>query len=208
MGDILKNLGSTVLAGTERAEYDFYSTDPQAVNDLLAKMPELGKRGLKVLEPCAGIGTIADRYTTITKNEVDMYDIVQRRDDIICSDYMDVDAFGKYDLIITNFPYKNATKANPIGFNQLLNKALNDVKPGGYVASFQKLLQLESKKRYEEIYGRRKPEIIFVYSHRMKCFKNGDTSQIANSAVAYSWAVWHKDMDGFFSKDTKLDWIY
>lgn len=208
MGDILKNLGSTVLAGVERAEYDFYSSDPQAVNDLLAKMPELGKRGLKVLEPCAGIGTIADRYTTITKNEVDMYDIVQRRDDIICSDYMDVDAFGKYDLIITNFPYKNATKTNPIGFNQLLNKALNDVKPGGYVASFQKLLQLESKKRYEEIYGRRKPEIIWVYSHRMKCFKNGDISQIANSAVAYSWVVWHKDMDGFFSKDTRLDWIY
>jgi len=28
MGDILKNLGSTVLAGVERAEYDFYSTDP------------------------------------------------------------------------------------------------------------------------------------------------------------------------------------
>lgn len=208
MADIMKNLGSTVLAGVERAEWDFYSTDKQAVNDLLGKIPQLGERGLKVLEPAAGIGSIADRYKLITKNDVDMYDIVSRREDILECDYMKLDAYNKYDLIITNFPYKNATKASPIGFSQLINKALNDIKPGGYVASFQKLLQLESKSRYEEIYGKKKPEWIFVYSHRMKCYKNGDEKEVYNSAVAYSWVVWHKDENGFFSKETKLDWIY
>lgn len=208
MEKIMRTLGSTILANKERADWDFYATDPQAVNDLLAKMPELGEKGLKVLEPCAGIGTLADRYTTITKNEVDMYDICARREDIIEMDYMKLDCKNKYDLILTNFPYQEATAKQPVGFTQLLNKALNDIKPGGYVCSFQRLLQLESKKRYEGIYGKRPPSRIWVYSHRVACYENGDLNKKMSSAIAYCWVVWHKDMDGFFSKNTILDWIY
>lgn len=208
MSDSLKTLGSTTLNKTERADYDFYSTDPQAVNDLLAKFPQFKERGLNVLEPCAGIGTLADRYISLTGNEVTMTDIVSRRQDIIEIDYMDYEAYNRFDLIITNFPFKEATKDCPRGFSELLNKALNDIRPGGYVCSFQRLLQLESKKRYEKIYGRRRPSQILVYSHRMKCFKNGDKNQIHNNAIAYSWAIWHKDEEGFFTDETKLDWIY
>lgn len=64
-------------------------------------------------------------------------------------DYMDLDCAGVYDLIITNLPYKSSTAKNPIGFSELLIKALKDVAPDGYVCSFQRLLSLESKKRYE-----------------------------------------------------------
>ena len=191
-----------------RPEYDFFATDPQAVNDLLTKMPELKQQGLKVLEPCAGGGAIADRYSKLTGNQVDMYDICSRREDIIEMDYMNLECKDKYDIIITNFPYKEATLKEPIGFSQLLLKALHDIKPGGYVCSFQRLLQLESKKRYEKIYGRYKPLKIFVYSHRMNCFKNGDFSKKENSAVAYSWVVYQKDSNGFFKNKTELDWIY
>jgi len=49
---------------------------------------------------------------------------------------MKLDSKDRYDVIITNFPYKMATRSNPIGFTQLLKKALQDIKPGGYVCSF------------------------------------------------------------------------
>ena len=186
---------------------DFLATDPIAINHLLKEMPEL-KQCKSVLEPCAGIGTLADRFTKLTGTPVDMYDIVSRREDINECDYMKLNCKNKYDLIFTNFPFKESTKKEPIGFSELLVKALKDIVPGGYVCSFQRLLQLESVKRYEKIYSKYKPEIIYVYAFRMKCFHNGNFDEVYQSAVAYSWAIWHKDLNGNFSKDTKLNWIY
>lgn len=188
-------------------DYDFYTTDPIAINDLLVKMPELRQKGLKVLEPCAGIGFLADRYTFLTNNKVDMYDIVKRREDIIEMDYMELNCKNKYDLIITNFPHKKAIKNRTYGFSELLNKALIDIKPNGYVCSFQRLSQLESKERYEKIYSKCPPSQIFVYSRRLKCFKE-KMDDICNTSICYSWAIWHKKLDGSFDKDTKLSWIY
>ena len=142
---------------------------------------------------------------------MDQYDIFPHKESIIQQDYMKLDSNGKYDVIITNFPYKMATKTNPIGFTQLLKKALQDIKPDGYVCSFQKLLQLESKARYDEIYSRYKPENIYVYVKRVKCYRGGDTEKYKdmNSTICYSWVIWHKDKNGFYSnKTTNLDWIY
>lgn len=204
----MKTIGATNLSKGERADQDFYATDPQTINDLLSKMPELKQKGLKVLEPCAGCGTLADRYSNLTGNQVDMYDICSRREDIIEMNYMDLECKDKYDVILTNFPYKEATLKEPIGFSQLILKALRDVKLNGYVCSFQRLLQLESKKRYENIYGLRPPSQIYVYSHRVNCFKNGNFNIKENSAIAYSWVIWHKDMSGRFTEETRLGWIY
>ena len=204
-------LGASIVSKEDRAEYDFYSTDPDCVNDLLNKVPEIINPNFKYLEPCAGIGTIADRFTQLTKFPMDKYDIIQRREDIIEQDYIKLNCPNQYDVIITNFPYKMATSKNPIGFSQLLQKSLRDVKPGGYVCSFQKLLQLESKARYDEIYSRFKPWKIFVYVKRVKCFKNDDKDKYKelNSTICYTWTIWHKDEQGFYSnKTTELDWIY
>ena len=187
---------------------EFTATDPQAINDLLRKMPELGRQGLKVLEPAAGVGTLADRYEKLTKNKIDKYDIVSRREDIIEQDYIKLNCKNQYDLIITNFPYQMANGTNPIGYSQLLKKALIDVRPGGYVANFQRLAQLESKQRYEDIYGKYKPYKIFVYSKRINCYNNGDFNQKVQGSIAYSWVVWKKDEQGYFMNKTELDWIY
>lgn len=207
----LATLGASEIAQEERAEWDYYSTDPNCVNDLLNRMPQLKDKNLRVLEPCAGAGVIANRFEQLTGNKVDQYDIFPHAENIIQMDYMKLNCTGQYDVIITNFPYKSSSKNNPIGFNQLLVKALRDVKPGGYVCSFQKLLYLESKNRYEDIYSKYKPEIIYVYSRRVKCYRGGDTEKYKdmNSTICYSWAVFHKDENGFYSnKTTLLDWIY
>lgn len=207
----LATIGAAIIATEERAEWDYYSTDPDCVNDLLNKEPQLVNSNFKYLEPCAGAGAIADRFEQLTKIKMDQYDIFPHKEGIIQQDYMKLNSAGQYDVIITNFPYKMATKASPIGFSQLLNKALRDIKPNGYVCSFQKLLQLESKARYEEIYARFKPEKIYVYVKRVKCYRGGDTEKYKdmNSTICYSWVIWHKDEKGFYSnKETKLDWIY
>lgn len=186
---------------------DFYSIDQQVVNDLIKKMPVL-KQSWVALDPCAGAGLLADRYTKLTKNKVDMYDICSRREDIIEANYIKLDCKDKYNLIICEFPYQMATLKNPVGFSQLLKKALSDVKPGGYVCSLQRLLYLESKQRYEDIYGKYKPCNIYVYCHRVNCFKNGDLSKKENNAYGQCWVIFHKDEQGFFKDETKLDWIY
>lgn len=170
-------------------------------------MPEL-KLCENVLEPAAGNGIVADRFKELTGKNVDMYDIVSRRSDIIEQDYLELDCAGKYDLIITNFPYSEKDKNHPIGFSELINKALKDLKPGGYFCSFQRLLHLESQKRFEKIYSWAKPERVYVYAFRINCFSNGDLNQKVAGAVAYTWTVWHKDENGEFSKNTTLDWIY
>lgn len=204
-------LGAREIAKEDRAELDYYSTDPNCVNDLLNKMPQLKNPNFKYLEPCAGAGAIADRFEILTGIHMDQYDICPHKEGIVQMDYMKLNCAGQYDVIITNFPYHAASKKNPIGFNQLLVKALKDIKPGGYVCSFQKLLHLESKNRYEDIYSRYKPEIVYVYVKRVKCFRNDDVNKYKdmNSTICYTWTIWHKDENGFYSnKETKLDWIY
>lgn len=200
-------LEASNLSDKQRANLDFYSTDPRAINHLLVKMPEL-KYCEHILEPAAGNGILADRFTELTGKKVDMYDIISRREDIIEQDYLELNCEGKYDLIITNFPYSEKDKNHPIGFSELMVKALKDVAPGGYFCSFQRLLHLESQKRYERIYSKYKPYRIYIYAFRMNCFANGDMDQKISGAVAYSWAVWKKGIDGTFLEDMKIDWIY
>lgn len=195
------------LTEKQKANINFSATDPIAINHLLVKIPQL-KNCTNPLEPSAGIGTLADRFTKLTGTEVVKSDIISRREDIIECDYMELDCKNKYDLILVHFPHKEGTKKEPIGFSELIAKALKDVKPGGYVCSFQKLSQLESSKRYERLYCKYKPECVYVYSFRMNCYNNGDFTQEYASGVAYSWVVWHKDENGEFSQETKLDWIY
>jgi len=64
-------IGAAIIATEERAEFDYYSTDPDCVNDLLNKMPQLKNPNLKFLEPCAGAGAIADRFELLTKIKMD-----------------------------------------------------------------------------------------------------------------------------------------
>jgi hypothetical protein len=42
----------------------------------------------------------------------------------------------------------------------------------------------------------------------MNCYANGNMNQKISGAVAYTWTVWHKGIDGTFIEDAHLDWIY
>ncbi len=195
-------MGASNHSKEERAELDYYATDPIAVKELLELHPELVNPDWKYLDCCAGGGAIMDAFYEITGIQMNGIDIMPRRQDIIVDSYMNVDCKDKYNCIITNFPYGEATKSNPVGFSELLIKLIEDVKDGGYVCSFQKLLQLESAKRYQKIYSKYKPQYVYVYASRRNCYKNGDTAQ-KQSAVCYTWTIFHKGYGG----ETILRWI-
>lgn len=77
-----------------------------------------------------------------------------------------------------------------------------------YLCSFEKLKFLESKSRYEKIFGKQQPEQVLIYSHRVEQFRDEQLYNKINNSIAYCWVVWYRDEKGFFSKETKLDWIY
>ena len=71
---------------------------------------------------------------------------------------------------------------------------------------FLKLTFLEGEARYKEIFSQLPPEVVYVFSKRIMCAKNGEFDKMkegGGSAVAYAWFVWEK---GYIGK-TLLKWI-
>lgn len=202
---VFSTLGASNHSKEERQTEDFYASDRHAAAHLFNKCPQLLNCN-SIVEPCAGDGTMADVISTITSKNVDMFDLVSRRDDIVELNYFDAEFSGKYDLIITNSPYKKGTKSNP-GLADMIVKMLSDVKAGGYVCLLLKTLHLESQERYNKIFNSAPPEWVYVYSPRISCYRNNNTS-LPQGAISYSWFVWHKQEDGTFSNEPpRLGWI-
>ena len=103
-------------------------------------------------------------------------------------DFLTYESKGNFDVdIITNPPYKYA--------KEFVEKSLDIIKDGNKVAMILKLTFLEGQKR-RTMFNDNPPKIIYVYSKRMSCVKNGDFSKKDSSAVAYAWFVWEKGFKG------------
>lgn len=202
---VFSTLGATNHSKGDRQKEDYYATDKRAIKHLLKKEPQLNNKDFKVLEPCAGEGILSDEWERLVGTKMDLYDLIQRREDVIQANYFKTDFKDKYDLIITNPPYAIGSRSNP-GLADLIVKALNEVKEGGYVCMFLKTLHLESKTRYEKIFKNYPPARLHVYSPRISCYKNNDTN-LPQGAISYTWFVWHKLKDMNFESPTILDWI-
>jgi len=91
--------------------------------------------------------------------------------------------------IITNPPYKYA--------QDFILKALDVVPTGNKVAMFLKVLFLEGKKKYKELFKDYPPKVIYISSGRINCARNGDFDKYKNNnAVAYAWYIWEKGFKG------------
>lgn len=202
---VFSTLGANNHSIKERQAEDFYASDVRSAIHLFNKLPFL-KNYNNIVEPCAGDGTLANKISEITGKNVDKYDLLSRRDDIVEKNYFELDIKDKYDLIITNPPYKKGSKANP-GLTEMILKMLDDLKPNGYLCFLLKTLHLESQDRYNKIYSKMPPERVIVYAPRISCYRNNDTS-LPQGAISYSWFIWHKQEDGtFINQPPKLYWI-
>ena len=183
---IYSMLGASNHSDYERAENDFYSTDPEAI-DYLLKYEQFNN---DIWECACGNGNMSKRLEKYGYN-VTSTDLVYRGfgiggiDFLKCNDKFNGD-------IITNPPYKYAT--------EFVLKALELSERK--VAMFLKVQFLESRKRWDKLFKYYPPSTIYVFVKRISCYRNDDRS-FKNSAICYSWFVWDKEYNG----ETKVKWI-
>ena len=180
--------GASSHSEGERAEHDYYATEPRATELLLGVEAFTGS----IWEPACGEGHIS-RVLENVGYEVFSSDIVYRGygweheiDFLEC-----VTPYA--DNIVTNPPYNKA--------KEFVEKALELIEDGFKVAMFLKLTFLESKGR-KELFDKYPPKTIYVSRSRLNCAKNGDFTK-RGSAVCYSWFVWEK---GFYG-NPEIKWI-
>lgn len=197
---LYKTIGATNHTDKERAENDYYATDPVAIDKLLSV--EKQKISKNIWECAAGAGHLSKRLKEFGYN-VYSTDIVDR--DFELDDKFDFlspnfnrDTKTKDMDIITNPPYSNA--------KEFVLKGLDFVDNGRNVYMFLKLTFLEGKSRYKDLFSKYPPRNIYVFSERIMCAKNGDFKAMkagGGSAVAFAWFVWTKGYKG----DTIVKWI-
>lgn len=182
--------GDSSHSQIERAELDYYATNPEAVNKLLEK-EELEK---DLWECAAGEGHISK--VLINKGfNVKSTDLVVRK----WGGVRPFDFLSKTERfngsIITNPPYKYAS--------DFVKQALEDIEEGHKVVMFLKLTFLESETR-KVLFKQYPPKKIYVFSKRINCALNGEEKCfLDSSAVCYAWFVWEKGYKGL----PQIDWI-
>ena len=185
---IYKTLGASNHTDKERAQNDYYATDPIAIDKLLA----VETPSHYIWECASGEGHLSKRL--IERGfEVFTSDIVERRERLDAVwDFLETNKTGYSACdILTNPPYKFA--------KEFVLKALEFVDEGHKVFMFLKLTFLEGKSRYKDLFSKYPPKTIYVFSERVMCAKNGRFEEMkagGGSAVAYAWFVWQKGWQG------------
>lgn len=176
---------------------DYYITPIQTItlflDEFIKDEPNFLLKKL-ILDPCAGGQTQNNEiisemsYPKALKKygfiNIDTLDI--RADSLadMKTDYLQFEAKDKYDVIITNPPFA-------IAF-EIIKKAIDDVKPGGYVIMLERLNFLESKKR-KLFWNTTMPKYIYVNSGRISFDGKGSDS------IVYAHFVWQKGLENTFS---------
>jgi len=188
-------LGATSHSRTgERAENDYYATDPDSLQLFLCALARDNITLSKDLWECAAgdgvLSRVLKRYGYKVKSS-DIYSRGFKDNEII--DFLEYD--GKWDGdIITNPPYSLA--------QPFVEKALSIVKEGQKVIMYLHLQFLETKAR-RELFDREPPKYVYINSARQACYKNGDATKKLSSAVCYCWFVWEKGYQG----DPIIKWV-
>lgn len=183
-------LGSSNHALESRETFDYYATDPKAVEMLL----ELEQFAPVIWEPACGEGHIS-KVLQAHGYEVISTDLVYRGfGDPEPLDFLKETLDGFEGDVITNPPYS-------VGF-EFVQRALESVRPGGKVAMLLKVQFLEGQKR-GVFFKDTPPRTVYISSSRISCAKNGDFERFPNSAIAYAWYVWEKGFTG----DPVIKWF-
>ncbi len=160
-----------------RAERDYYSTPPTAVEWLL-KYETFNKN---IWEPCCGEGSICETLKNkgFTVKSSDIFDYGY--EGTIIQDFTTVTEKFNGD-IITNPPYNQIIPFVLNAWNLCENK----------FAMLFKINVLESIQRHKHIFCKIPPSKVYIFTKRISCFRNGVIDN-KGSAVCYCWVVWEKN---------------
>lgn len=184
--------GASNHSETDRAELDYYATDPAAVEALLS----VEHFSHYILEPACGGCHISKVLSDYGYNVVST-DVVHRGS-VLQIGNMDFLSYVPEPRnsrdIITNPPYKYAA--------EFVEHALDISQESVKVAMFLKLTFLEGGKR-KQLFDKYPPKKIYVFRNRVDCWKNGIKPDKPSKAVCYAWFVWEKG----FSGSPEIAWI-
>ena len=176
-----KTIGASNHCSEDRADKDYYATEPVATEWLCKIEPLTGP----ILEPSCGEGHMS-RVLMAHGYEVISRDIADRGYGEV-ADFLSEDNRHWDGDIVTNPPYAFA--------QEFVEKALAIIPEGRKVAMFLKLTFLEGKRR-ATLFNFTPPLRVWVSRSRLKCAKNGDFEHSPGSATAYAWFVWQKGFHG------------
>ena len=188
----LATLGATNLTNKKREDLDFYSTPEIATKEL---MKIIDFNNTTVLEPSCGTLAISKVIEKYTNANIINKDIVARIDGIQEEDFLLSDNDEKYDIIVTNPPFKYC--------QEFVLKALG--KATKKVAMLMKIQFLEGQKRYDKIHKVTPPTEVHIFTYRLP-YLRGDSVQETSSAMCLCWFIWDKEtMEKEY--DTKVKFI-
>lgn len=173
-------MGGKGMGKEKRDKYDYYATNPIAVDYLL----EYETFDHNVWECACGEGNISKKLEEYGYN-VKSTDLIYRGfgEEKPVNFLMETEKFDGD--IITNPPFRNAL--------EFVNKALELSKRK--VAMLMKLQFLETKKRYNKLFNKHPPSKVYIFVKRIECYKNNEIPNYAG-AIAFAWFVWDKEYDG------------
>lgn len=176
-----KTIGASNHCDEQRADKDYYATEPAATAWLCEIEPFAGP----ILEPSCGEGHIS-KVLMEAGYKVVSRDLVDRGFGEV-ADFLSEDNVRWDGDIVTNPPYAFA--------QEFVEKALQIIPEGRKVAMFLKLTFLEGKRR-ASLFDATPPYRVWVSHSRFKCAKNGDFDGSPGSATAYGWFIWRKGFKG------------
>ena len=176
-----KTIGASNHCEHERADKDYYATEP-AATDWLCRIEHFDG---PILEPSCGEGHIS-RQLIKAGYGVTSRDLADRGYGEV-ADFLAPENTRWEGDIVTNPPYVFA--------QEFVEKALAIIPEGRKVAMFLKLTFLEGKRR-AALFENYPPRRIWVSHARLKCAMNGDFEHTGGSATAYAWFVWEKGYKG------------
>lgn len=182
-GSIFVTNGCSNHCNHDRAEHDYYSTDPRAAEWLLKLEPELSDN---IWECACGEFALSDVFSKAGKS-IRNSDIVARRDGIEELDFLSCTEPVHNTDIVTNPPFKYA--------KEFIEKAISLVDDGRFVCMFLKITFLEGKTR-KQLFKENPPVRVWVSSSRLNCWLNGINTG-SSSATCYAWFVWQKGYKGY-----------
>ncbi len=175
---------------------DYYRIPIVKIKEFLnefSKYEDIFNSKIKILDPCAGgDNTNQMSYPTAIQeflNQEISTETIDIRDDSranLKQDYLRFQPKEKYDVIITNPPFNLSL--------DIINKALSDVREGGFVIMLLRLNYLGGKIR-QELWRNNMPKYVFVHNKRMSF-----TDDKKTDSIEYAHFVWQKGYNPNFSK--------
>lgn len=188
------SLSGGQLAGgnsvTEKADNDFYATDPKTVKAFLDIARYEFKNVESIHEPCCGQGHLVEAILPYFKNSiVASTDLIDRGYGLGNVDFLNCNLDIKADLIITNPPFSLVNDFIKVGLE----------KTNRYLVYLCKIQLLETVGR-KELLENSPLKYVYVHSKRQATWKNGkerdENGKPWATTMCLAWFVWDKEYVG------------